>query len=157
MLIYIKYYRKRRTINKEDNKKSIKISFANIIITIVGILFGVICLIYISIKYYDHESEVVDGTKAVTGWDKFIMFLTLGINIRLFLFLFFFWVSILIRLLKKTSGSYVDEKKIQMNVSTISNTSNDGNINNNAQIQSANNNITKEVKVMYGNRELNLK
>ena len=151
------YYRKRRTINKEDNKKSIKISFANIIITIVGILFGVICLIYISIKYYDHESEVVDGTKAVTGWDKFIMFLTLGINIRLFLFLFFFWVSILIRLLKKTSGSYVDEKKIQMNVSTISNTSNDGNINNNAQIQSANNNITKEVKVMYGNRELNLK
>ena len=151
------YYRKRRTINKEDNKKSIKISFANIIITIFGILFGVICLIYISIKYYDHESEVVDGTKAVTGWDKFIMFLTLGINIRLFLFLFFFWVSILIRLLKKTSGSYVDEKKIQMNVSTISNTSNDGNINNNAQIQSANNNITKEVKVMYGNRELNLK
>ena len=80
------YYRKRRTINKEDNKKSIKISFANIIITIFGILFGVICLIYISIKYYDHESEVVDGTKAVTGWDKFIMFLTLGINIRLFLF-----------------------------------------------------------------------
>ena len=59
--------------------------------------------------------------------------------------------------MKKTSGSYVDEKKIQMNVSTISNTSNDGNINNNAQIQSANNNITKEVKVMYGNRELNLK
>ena len=69
-------------------------------------------------------------------------------------------MSILIRLLKKTSGTYIDEKKIQMNVSTISTTSNDGNINNNVQTQINNNNtnnIKKEVKVMYGTRELNLK
>ena len=154
------YYRRNRTINKENNKRSIQISFANIITSVIGVLFGAVCLIYISIKYYDHESEIVDGSKAVTGWDKFIMFLTLGLNIRLFLFLFFFWVSILIRLLKKTSGTYIDEKKIQMNVSTISTTSNDGNINNNVQTQINNNNtnnIKKEVKVMYGTRELNLK
>ena len=153
------YYRKRNTINNEDNKKSIQISFANIIMTIVGLIFGTICIIYIPIKYYDHESEITDdGTRAVTGWDKFIMFVTLGLNIRLFLFLFFFWVSILIRLLKKTSGSYIDEKKIEMNASTISTVSNVANINiNNVHTQNANKNVTKEVKVIYGIRELNLK
>ena len=80
----------------------------------------------------------------------------LGINIRLFLFNFFFWIAILIRLLRKTSGAYIDDKKNDINVSTISNSSNDGNINNN-QTQSANNNVAREVKVIYGTRELNLK
>ena len=94
-------------------------------------LFGIICLIYISVKYYDHESDIIDGKKAITGWDKFWMFLILGLNIRLLLFLFFFWVSILIRLLRKTSGAYVNEKKNEVNISTVSNTSNEGNINNN--------------------------
>ena len=157
-ILLLIYYRNNRTINKENNKRSIQISFVNIITSILGIFFGVICLVYISIKYYDHESEVIEGKKAVTGWNKFSMFLTFGLNIRLFLFLFFFWVSILIRLLKKTSGTYIDDKKNQMNVSAISTTSNDGNINNNVQTQiTNNNNIKKEVKVVYGTRELNLK
>ena len=155
-ILLLIYFRKKQTINNEENQKSIKISFANIIISVVGMLFGIICLIYISVKYYDHESDIIDGKKAITGWDKFWMFLILGLNIRLLLFLFFFWVSILIRLLRKTSGAYVDEKKNEVNISTVSNTSNEGNINNN-QIQSTNNNVTRDVKVIYGTRELNLK
>ena len=155
-ILLLIYFRKKQTINNEENQKSIKISFANIIISIVGMLFGIICLIYISVKYYDHESDIIDGKKAITGWDKFWMFLILGLNIRLLLFLFFFWVSILIRLLRKTSGAYVNEKKNEVNISTVSNTSNEGNINNN-QIQSTNNNVTRDVKVIYGTRELNLK
>ena len=155
-ILLLIYFRKKQTINNEENQKSIKISFANIIISVVGMLFGIICLIYISVKYYDHESDIIDGKKAITGWDKFWMFLILGLNIRLLLFLFFFWVSILIRLLRKTSGAYVNEKKNEVNISTVSNTSNEGNINNN-QIQSTNNNITRDVKVVYGTRELNLK
>ena len=155
-ILLLIYFRKKQTINNEENQKSIKISFANIIISVVGVLFGIICLIYISVKYYDHESDIIDGKKAITGWDKFWMFLILGLNIRLLLFLFFFWVSILIRLLRKTSGAYVNEKKNEINISTVSSTSNEGNINNN-QIQSTNNNVTRDVKVIYGTRELNLK
>ena len=155
-ILLLIYFRKKQTINNEENQKSIKISFANIIISVVGMLFGIICLIYISVKYYDHESDIIDGKKAITGWDKFWMFLILGLNIRLLLFLFFFWISILIRLLRKTSGAYVNEKKNEVNISTVSNTSNEGNINNN-QIQSTNNNVTRDVKVIYGTRELNLK
>ena len=155
-ILLLIYFSKKQTINNEENQKSIKISFANIIISVVGMLFGIICLIYISVKYYDHESDIIDGKKAITGWDKFWMFLILGLNIRLLLFLFFFWVSILIRLLRKTSGAYVNEKKNEVNISTVSNTSNEGNINNN-QIQSTNNNVTRDVKVIYGTRELNLK
>ena len=155
-ILLLIYFRKKQTINNEENQKSIKISFANIIISVVGMLFGIICLIYISVKYYDHESDIIDGKKAITGWDKFWMFLILGLNIRLLLFLFFFWVSILIRLLRKTSGAYIDEKKNEINISTVSSTSNEGNINNN-QIQSTNNNVTRDVKVIYGTRELNLK
>ena len=155
-ILLLIYFRKKQTINNEENQKSIKISFANIIISVVGMLFCIICLIYISVKYYDHESDIIDGKKAITGWDKFWMFLILGLNIRLLLFLFFFWVSILIRLLRKTSGAYVNEKKNEVNISTVSNTSNEGNINNN-QIQSTNNNVTRDVKVIYGTRELNLK
>ena len=155
-ILLLIYFRKKQTINNEENQKSIKISFANIIISVVGMLFGIICLIYISVKYYDHESDIIDGKKAITGWDKFWMFLILGLNIRLLLFLFFFWVSILIRLLRKTSGAYIDEKKNEVNISTVSNTSNEGNINNN-QIQSTNKNVTRDVKVIYGTRELNLK
>ncbi len=155
-ILLLIYFRKKQTINNEENQKSIKISFANIIISVVGMLFGIICLIYISVKYYDHESDIIDGKKAITGWDKFWMFLILGLNIRLLLFLFFFWVSILIRLLRKTSGAYVNEKKNEVNISTVSNIRNEGNINNN-QIQSTNNNVTRDVKVIYGTRELNLK
>ena len=162
-ILLLIYYRQKKLINNEKNKLSIRISFINIIIVIVGLLFGIICLIYCSVKYYDHETEIQNGqvVKVIDGWDKFFMFLIMGLNLRFFLFLFFFWVSILIRLLKKTSGAYVENKKIEMNISTVSNISNDGgenkNNNNIIQTQSGSKNITKEVKVIYGIRELNLK
>ena len=60
-ILLLIYFRKKQTINNEENQKSIKISFANIIISVVGVLFGIICLIYISVKYYDHESDIIDG------------------------------------------------------------------------------------------------
>ena len=157
-ILLLIYYRHRKVINNTKNKISIRISFINIIIIIIAIIFGSICLVYCSVKYYDHDAEIIEGKRAVTGWDKFFMFLTLGLNIRFFLFLFFFWVSILIRLLKKTSGAYKNQRNSEINISTISNMSNEGGDNNNKiQVQSGNNNITKEVKVMYGVRELNLK
>ena len=158
-ILLLIYYRRNRTINQEKNKISIKISFANIIISIVGFIFGAICLVYISIKYYDHETDLnPTGKKIINGWDKFFMFLILGVNLRIFMFLFFWWISILIRLLKKTSGAYLDDKKIEMNISTVSNTNDEAVENkNNSHIESGNKNITREVKVMYGTRELNLK
>ena len=82
--------RKNIRINKEKNKLSIKISFANIIISVVGILVGAIVLVYFSVKYYDHEIDEENGKRVISGWDKFFMFLILGLNIRFFLFMFFF-------------------------------------------------------------------
>jgi hypothetical protein len=50
------------------------------------------------------------------------MFLTQWGNSRGLSFLFFLWISILIRLIKKTDGAYI-ENKVQnvTNISTISN------------------------------------
>ena len=151
-ILLLIYYRRKKTINKEKNKLSIKISFANIIISVVGILVGAIVLVYFSVRYYDHEIDVENGKRVISGWDKFFMFLILGLNIRFFLFMFFFWISILIRLMKKTSGAYIETKKdkaVISNISTISNTV-DNNIN-------KNNNITREVTVANGAGQLNLK
>ncbi len=139
-------YREKKKINGEKNKISIKISFANIIISIFGLILSVICFVVISIKYYDHDSEIVNGKKVIGGGAKFFMFLDLGLNLRFFLFLFFFWISILIRLIKKTSGAYVDSEKEKDNIITNSNLK-----------FGENNNITREVTVTYGNRQLNLK
>ena len=117
-------------------------------------------------EYYDHETDEEDGEKVITGWDKFFMFLTMGFNLRLIIFLFFFWVSILIRLIKKTNGSYIDNDAIAINISNLSiegntnNTNNVNNINNNINKKdnnSGNNNIVRDVKVSYGIRELSLK
>ena len=135
-------------------------------LSLAGILFAVICLIVCSVEYYDHETDEEDGEKVITGWDKFFMFLTMGFNLRLIIFLFFFWVSILIRLIKKTSGSYIDNDAIAINISNLSiegntnNTNNVNNINNNINKKdnnSGNNNIVRDVKVSYGIRELSLK
>ena len=60
------------------------------------------------------------------------------------LFLFFFWLSILIRLFKKTNGAY-KKNKLDQTVSNVSNTSNT-NISDN-----------REVTVNYGIREVSLK
>jgi len=160
------YYRQQKTINNKNNKKSIKISSANIGLSLAGILFAVICLIVCSVEYYDHETDEEDGEKVITGWDKFFMFLTMGFNLRLIIFLFFFWVSILIRLIKKTSGSYTDNDAIAINISNLSiegntnNTNNVNNTNNNINKKdnnNGNNNIVRDVKVSYGIRELSLK
>ena len=144
------YYRRQKTINKKNNKKSIKISFANIAFSILGTLCAIICLISCSVNYYDHESEEEDGEKVINGWDKFFMFLFMGFNLRLITFMFFFWVSILIRLMKKTSGAYIHKDNIIVNTSNISIEGNNSNNTNS-------NNIAKEVRVSYGNRELSLK
>ena len=145
-IILLIEYRCRKKINTEKNKISIKISIGNIIISILGLILSVICLVVISIKYYDHDSEIINGKKAITGVAKFFMFLDLGLNLRFFMYLFFFWISILIRLMKKTNGAYVDNKKNKDTISANSNIS-----------FAENNNITREVTVTYGNRQLNLK
>ena len=148
-------YRKRKTINKQNNKRSIKISFINIGLSILGSLLAIICLISCSVNYYDIETDEEDGERVISGLDKFLMFLIMGFNFRLMLFLFFFWVSILIRLIKKTSGAYIDNEAIVINTSNLSI---DGNTNKNNSNNSGNNkNIEREVRVSYGNRELSLK
>lgn len=148
--LLIIYYRRNKTINSINNRRSIQISIGNIIISIFGLILGTICLIVCSVRYYDHEADVVDGKRAINGWDKFYMFLLLGLNMRFFLFMFFLWLSLLLRLYKKTNGAY--SRSSGLNTSTTS-------IDNNANIGTNNNNniITKEVRVTYGNRELNLK
>ena len=151
-ILLLIYYRQKKRINDDKNKLSIKISFANIVISIVGLLLGAIVLVFCSVRYYDHEIDEENGERVITGWTKFFMFLILGLNIRLFLFVFFFWISILIRLMKKTSGAYIETKKdnvVLSNTSTISN-----GLDTNAN---KNNNITREVTVAYGARTLNLK
>ena len=151
-ILLLIYYRRKKRINNDKNKLSIKISFANIIISIVGMLFGAIVLVFCSVRYYDHETDEENGERVINGWDKFFMFLILGLNIRFFLFLFFLWISILIRLMKKTSGAYIETKKDNIVISNISTISNgfDTNIN-------KNNNITREVTVAYGEQTLNKK
>ena len=67
------------------------------------------------------------------------MFLCLGLNSRCMTFLFFFWISILIRLIKKTSGAYI-EKETQISVSNNSTVS-----------------AERDVKVSYGINDYNLK
>ena len=149
-ILLLIYYRRKKIINKDKNKLSIKISFANIIISVLGMLLGAIVLVICSVRYYDHEIDE-NGERVINGWNKFFMFLILGLNIRFFLFVFFFWISILIRLMKKTSGAYIKTKKdnIISNISTISNGL-DTNSN-------KNNNVTREITIAYGAGNLNLK
>ena len=129
-ILIIIYFRRNKTINKRNNKPSIKISIANIVLSFFGVLFSIICLIYCWIKYKDNK---------VKGWKKFWMFFCLGGNIRVIFFVIFSWISIYLRLRKKTSGAYIAKKEEQSisNESTISS--------------------IRNVKVSYGVRELNLK
>ena len=133
------YFRKKKTINGKNNKPSIKISIANIILSIIGIIFSFICLIVCWIKYDKKKKTYINGKKAISGWNKFFMFLCLGLNSRCMTFLFFFWISILIRLIKKTSGAYI-EKEDQKSVSNNSTVS-----------------VERDVKVSYGISDYNLK
>ena len=149
-IILLIYYRRKKLINNEKNKLSIQISFGNIIISVVGLVLGAIVFVIVSVRYYDHDTE--NGEKVISGWNKFFMFLILGLNLRFFLFMFTFWISILIRLMKKTSGAYIDTKKDNVVISNISTISNEGDKNINK-----NENITREVTVSYGVRQLNLK
>ena len=125
------FFRQKKTINKRNNKISIKISITNIILSLIGIFFSIICLIVGWIQYNDSN---------VKGWNKFFMFLFLGGNLRMITFVFSFWIAILIRLIKKTNGAYI-EKEVEpiSNISTSTISDN------------------RDVKVSYGIRELNLK
>ena len=134
------YFRHKKTINNKNNKPSIKISTVNIILSIIGIIFSFICLIVCWIKYDKKKSYYINGEKAITGWNKFFMFLCLGINSRCITFLFFFWVSILIRLIQKTSGAYVESEAKNI-------------ANNSTTTVSAD----RDVKVSYGISDYNLK
>ena len=132
------YFRYKKTINGKNNKSCKIISIINIIVIIFAIIFSFICLIICWIKYDKNKKTYINNKKAINGWDKFFMFLCLGINSRCTIFLFFLWISILIRLKKKISGSYIENEVQKLeNTSTISD--------------------NREVKVSYGLREYNLK
>ena len=131
------HFRRNKTINNRNNKLSIKISQMNILLSIIGILFSFICFIIIWVKYEDKKKEI-----DISGWNKVISLFCLGLNSRFMLFLFFFWISILIRLFKKTNGAF-REKKLNK---TVTNTSNTSNISDN-----------REVTISYGAREVSLK
>ena len=68
------------------------------------------------------------------------MFFCQGGNFRIIAFVFFSWISIYIRLIKKTNGAYIEKGKEEQAISNDSTMSSNGN-----------------VKVSYGIRELNLK
>ena len=126
-------YRRNKTINKENNKISKKISIANLILGSIGILFSIICLIVCWIKYEDSKIK-----SNISVWNKIIMFVCLGLNLRIMLFNILLWISILLRLIKKTNGAYIiNENQNVVNTSTMSD--------------------NREVKVSYGNRDLSLK
>ena len=65
-----------------------------------GIILSFITLIVCWVEYDDYKKEI-------SGWNRFFMFVIMGRNSRFVVFLFFLWVSILICLFKKTSGSYI--------------------------------------------------
>ena len=81
-----------------------------------------------------------NGEKVISGWNRFFMFVILGVNSRCMGFLFFLWISILIRIFKKTSGSYI-VKDTQYVVNNTSTTISDN----------------REVSINYGTRQVNLK
>ena len=130
-------FRRNKTINDRNNKLSIKISQINIILSIIGLLFSFICFIIIWVKYEDKKDE-----KNISGWNKVISLFCLGINSRFMLFLFFLWISILIRLFKKTNVAFREAKSGQ----TVTNISSTSNISDN-----------REVTINYGIREVSLK
>ena len=132
------YFRSKKTINGRNNRPSKNISIVNIILSIIGIIFSFICLIVCWVEYDDNKNVTINGEKAISGWNRFFMFLILGINSRCMGFLFFFWTSILIRLIQKTNGAYI-EKNTQVEI-------------NNTSVTEA-----RDVSINYGTRQINLK
>ena len=98
-----------------------------------GIILSFITLIVCWVEYDDYKKEI-------SGWNRFFMFVILGINSRCIGFLFFLWVSILIRLFKKTNGAYI----VKENQYVVNNTS----------TSTVDN---REVSINYGTRQVNLK
>ena len=134
------YFRRKKTLHTKNNRPCIKLSIVNIVLNIIGVLFSIICFIVIWINYDRKKKYYIDGKKAISGWNRFFMFVTQGGNFRGMSFLFFLWISILIRLIKKTNGAYIEnENKVQTvaNTSTISN--------------------SNEVKISTGVNESNIK
>ena len=105
-----------------------------------GIILSFLTLIVCWVEYDDYKNYYINGEKAISGWNRFFMFVILGINSRCMGFLFFLWVSILIRIFKKTSGAYI-VKETEYVV-------------NNTSISTADN---REVSINYGTRQVNLK
>ncbi len=134
------YFRRNKTVNTTNNRPCIKIAIANIALSIIAIIFSFICLIIIWIKYDHYKNYYVNGKKAISGWNRFFMFVSIWANSRGVGFLFFLWVSILLRLLKKTNGAYIVKENKVENVSNTSGISNNN-----------------EVKITTGVNESNIK
>lgn len=134
------YFRYKKIIHTTKFKISKNISFVNMVLGAFGIILSFITLIVCWVEYDDYKNYYINGEKAISGWNRFFMFVILGINSRCMGFLFFLWVSILIRIFKKTSGAYiVKENEYVVNNTTISTADN------------------REVSINYGTRQVNLK
>ena len=130
---FIIYSRYKKIIHTSKYKISKNISLINIVLGAFGIVLSFITLIVCWVEYDDYKKEI-------SGWNRFFMFVILGVNSRCVGFLFFLWISILIRLFKKTNGSYfVKETQYVVNNTSTSTVDN------------------REVSINYGTRQVNLK
>ena len=127
------YFRYKKIIHTSKYKISKNISLINMVLGAFGIVLSFITLIVCWVEYDDYKKEI-------SGWNRFFMFVILGINSRCIGFLFFLWVSILIRLFKKTNGAYI----VKENQYVVNNTS----------TSTVDN---REVSINYGTRQVNLK
>ena len=134
------YFRYKKIIHTSQFKISKYISFVNMVLGGFGIILSFITLIVCWVEYDHYKKYTVNGVKVISGWNRFFMFVILGVNSRCMGFLFFLWVSILIRIFKKISGAYI-VKDTQYVV-------------NNTSISTSDN---REVSINYGTRQVNLK
>ena len=136
------YFRYKKIIHTSKFKLSKNISFVNMVLGGFGIILSFITLIVCWVEYDYFKNYKVNGVKVISGWNRFFMFVILGVNSRCMGFLFFLWISILIRIFKKISGAYI-VKDTQYVV-------------NNTSISTSDNN-NREVSINYGTRQVNLK
>jgi len=127
------YFRYKKIIHTTKFKISKNMSFVNMVLGAFGIILSFISIIVCWVEYDDYKPYI-------SGWNRFFMFVILGINSRCMGFLFFLWVSILIRIFKKTNGAYIvkDTQYVVNNTSTST-------VDN------------REVSINYGTRQVNLK
>lgn len=133
------YFRYKKVIHTSKYKICKYISFVNMILGALGIILSFATLIVCWVEYNENKYNKINGEQQISGWDRFFMFLILGVNSRCMGFLFFLWVSILIRIFKKTSGAYIvrESQYVANNTSSISD--------------------NREVSINYGTRQVNLK